>query len=282
VQEFTGKVAVVTGAASGIGRALAERSAREGMKVVLADVEEPALGRAAAEMRASGATVLAVPTDVSRLADVENLARRTLETFGAVHLLFNNAGVGVGGPPWECTEADWQWMLGVNLWGVIHGLRVILPIMMAQGTEGHIVNTASAAGILPFHPSAPYQTSKFAVVGLSENLHHWLAAAGSPLKASVLCPGWVKTRIMECERNRPAELRNPPLALPPEVLAQIAAVGQLVESGLAPEAVADCVFSAIRAEKFYIYVGLEPFMALVEQRNDEVLQARNPTMPALP
>ncbi len=115
MKEFTGKVAVVTGAASGIGRALAERSAREGMKVVLADVEEPALARAAAEMQASGATVLAVPTDVSRLADVENLARRTVETFGAVHLLCNNAGVGVGGPPWQCSEADWQWILGVNL-----------------------------------------------------------------------------------------------------------------------------------------------------------------------
>jgi NAD(P)-dependent dehydrogenase (short-subunit alcohol dehydrogenase family) len=280
MQEFTGKVAVVTGAASGIGRALAERSAREGMKVVLADVEKPALARAAVEMQASGATVLAVPTDVSRLADIENLARRTVETFGAVHLLFNNAGVGVGGPPWECTEADWQWTLGVNLWGVIHGLRVFLPIMMAQGTEGHIVNTASAAGILPFHPSAPYQTTKFAVVGLSENLHHWLALAGSPLKASVLCPGWIKTHIMESERNRPAELRNPPAAPPPpEVLAQIAAVAQLVETGLAPEAVADGVFSAIREEKFYIYVGLEPFMALVEQRNHEVLQARNPAMP---
>jgi NAD(P)-dependent dehydrogenase (short-subunit alcohol dehydrogenase family) len=282
MQEFTGKVAVVTGAASGIGRAVAERSAREGMKVVLADVEEPALARAAAEMQASGATVLAVPTDVSRLADVENLARRTVETFGAVHLLFNNAGVGVGGPPWECSEADWQWMMGVNLWGVIHGVRVFLPIMMAQGAEGHIVNTASAAGILPFHPSAPYQTTKFAVVGLSENLHHWLAAAGSPLKASVLCPGWVKTHIMESERNRPAELRNPPAPPPPpEVLAQIAAVAQLVETGLAPEAVADSVFSAIREEKFYIYVGLEPFMALVKQRNDEVLQARNPAMPVV-
>ncbi len=153
-------------------------------------------------------------------------------------------------------------------------------MMMAQGTEGHVVNTASAAGILPFHPSAPYQVTKFAVVGLSENLHHWLAAAGSPLKASVLCPGFVKTRIMECERNRPDELRNPPgPPLPPEALAQITAAAQLVETGLAPEVVADCVFSAIREEKFYIYIGFDPWMALVAQRNDEVLHARNPAMP---
>jgi NAD(P)-dependent dehydrogenase (short-subunit alcohol dehydrogenase family) len=283
MHEFSGKVAVVTGAASGIGRALAERSAREGMKVVLADVDEPALARTTAELQAAGATVLAVPTDVSRLADVENLARRTLETFGGVHLLFNNAGVGAGMGAWQCTEADWQWVLGVNLWGVIHGLRVFVPIMLAQGTEGHIVNTASLAGVLPYHPCATYQTTKFAVVGLSENLYHSLASMGAPVKASVLCPGWINTQIITSERNRPAGLQNPPAPpLPPESQAVVDAIfegmNQAVRAGLPPEAVADCVFAAIREERFYIYANAEEFLPLVEQRNDEVLHARNPAV----
>jgi NAD(P)-dependent dehydrogenase (short-subunit alcohol dehydrogenase family) len=284
MQEFIGKVAVVTGAASGIGRALAERSAREGMKVVLADVEEEALARTAADMAAAGATVLAVRTDVAKLADVENLARRTVDAFGAVHLLFNNAGVGAGGSIWESTQADWEWVMGVNLWGVINGVRVFVPIMLSQGTEGHVVNTSSAAGLLPYHPSSPYQTTKFAVVGLSENLYHSLALRGSRVKASVLCPGWVKTQVMTSERNRPAELRNPPAPpLPPEMQANIEAVvqamTQALEAGMEPEAVADCVFRAIREEKFYIIVGDEEFRPMLQQRTEDVLQGRNPMIP---
>lgn len=280
MKEFAGKVAVITGAASGIGRALAERSAREGMKVVLADIEEPALARAGAELEASGATVLAVPTDVAKLADIENLARRTIEAFGAVHLLVNNAGVGAGGAAWESTQADWEWVMGVNLWGVIHGLRVFVPIMLSQDTEGHIVNTSSMAGLLPYHPAAAYQTTKFAVVGLSENLYFSLAARGAKVKASVLCPGWVRTQIMASDRNRPEELRNPPpLPMPPDVQALIdnmlQQVAQQLEAGMSPAELADIVFDAIREERFYILTHLE-YNPVVRQRMEDILQQRNP------
>ena len=170
MQEFKDRVAVITGAASGIGRGLAERCAQEGMKVVLADVEEAALAQTALEFSAAGATLLAVRTDVSRAGDLETLAQQTLKAFGAVHLLVNNAGVGAGGTIWDSTLADWEWVIGVNLWGVIHGLRTFVPIMLAQTTEAHIVNTASIAGLLPYHPGASYQVTKHAVVALSEQL----------------------------------------------------------------------------------------------------------------
>jgi NAD(P)-dependent dehydrogenase (short-subunit alcohol dehydrogenase family) len=252
---------------------------------VLADVEERALMQTAADLAATGANVLAVPTDVASLPDVENLGRRTVEAFGGVHLLFNNAGVAAGGSPWDSTDADWQWVLGANLKGVINGLRVFVPVMLAQGTEGHIVNTASIAGLLPFHPSAPYQTTKFAVVGLSENLYHSLALLRSKVKASVLCPGWVRTNIMTSERNRPPELQNPPPPpLPPEVQA---AVDAMIESmsaacnaGLAPDVVADRVFAAIREEAFYIIVGDEDFRPALRQRLEDVVEARNPAVMA--
>ncbi|MGE5602901.1 MAG: SDR family NAD(P)-dependent oxidoreductase, partial [Nitrososphaerales archaeon] len=211
----------------------------------------------------------------------ENLARRTVEAFGGVHLLFNNAGVGAGGPIWESTDADWEWVLGVNLRGMIHGLRVFVPIMLAQGTEGHIVNTASIAGLLPYHPSAPYQTTKFAVVGLSENLYHSLAMLGSRVKASVLCPGWVRTNIITSERNRPADLQNPPPPpLPPEVQAAVDKMLQAMtaacNAGLPPEVVAEAVFAAIREEKFYIIVGDMDFKSALQQRLEDVVLARNP------
>ena len=148
MKDFKGKVAVVTGGASGIGRALAERCLQEGMKVVLADIESGALGQAAREMEAAGGTVLPVRVDVSREEEVRELAAKTLGAFGAVHLVFNNAGVGAGSTVWECTLKDWEWVMGVNLWGVIHGVRTFLPLMLAQAEEGHIVNTASAASFL--------------------------------------------------------------------------------------------------------------------------------------
>ncbi len=164
MKEFKDKVAVVTGAASGIGRSLAERCAEEGMKVVMADVEGPALAQAAKELSAPGVTLLAVPTDVSKASEVENLARRTLEAFGAVHLLFNNAGVGKVGIVWEVTLADWEWVMGVNLWGVIHGVRTFVPLMLAQDTEGHVVNTASMAGLTAAAGYGIYSVTKHGVV----------------------------------------------------------------------------------------------------------------------
>ena len=178
MKELRGKVAVVTGAASGIGRALAGRFAAEGMKVVLADVEGPALAKAESELRAGGATVLAVAADVARAEAVDALAARTLEAFGGVHVLCNNAGVYASGLSWERPLADWEWVLGVNLWGVIHGVRAFVPIMLRQGSEAHIVNTASVAGLISGPFSAPYNVSKYGVVALSESLHYELALAG--------------------------------------------------------------------------------------------------------
>jgi NAD(P)-dependent dehydrogenase (short-subunit alcohol dehydrogenase family) len=171
MREFKGKVAVITGAGSGIGRAIAERSVQEGMVVVAADIDETSIARTEAELRALGGKVLAVKTDVSKRSDVEVLAQRALDAFGGVHLLVNNAGVGAGGTPWEATWGDWEWVLSVNLWGVIHGIKVFTPIMLAQDTDCHIVNTASVAGLTVVGSSAPYAANKHAVVALSESLY---------------------------------------------------------------------------------------------------------------
>lgn len=252
MEKFQGKVAVVTGAASGIGRALAEKSAQLGMKVVLADVEAAALKQAEEEMRASGADVLAVQTDVSKADDVEALARKAFDTYGAVNLLFNNAGVGGGTTVWESSLADWQWILGVNLWGVVHGVHAFVPRMLAQGSEGYIVNTASSAGLIASSGLGIYKVTKHGVVTLSETLALELAQRGANIKVSVLCPEWVNTRIMDSERNRPPALQNEPQPLTPELAAAIQAMRQVVEAGISPSQVADTVFDAIRENKFYI------------------------------
>ncbi len=277
MKEFKDKVAVVTGAASGIGRAMAERFAAEGMKVVLADIEEEVLAKAEREMKAEGASVMAVPTDVSKGTDVEALAAKTVEAFGAVHVLCNNAGVGPpGGPLWERTVADWQWVLGVNLWGVIHGIRVFIPIMRAQDTDCHIVNTASAAGLVSVPWMGIYNITKHAVVTLSETLHHELALMGTKVKVSVLCPVWVNTRLMDADRNRPAQLLNPVQdteSQQPDMLRE--AVRQLLATGLPTEQVAEDVFNAIRDEKLYILPHPE-IKEGVQARMEDILEGRNP------
>lgn len=252
MEDFQGKVAVVTGGASGIGRALAEKSAQQGMKVVLADVEASALKQAEEEMRSGGADVLAVQTDVSKAEDVEALAQKAFDTYRAVHLLFNNAGVGGGTTVWDSSLADWQWILGVNLWGVIHGIHFFVPRMLAQGSEGHIVNTASSAGLIASSGLGIYKVTKHGVVTLSETLALELAQAGANIKVSVLCPEWVNTRIMDSERNRPVALQNAPQPLRPEVAAAIQAIRQVIEAGIPPSQVAGTVFDAIRENKFYI------------------------------
>jgi NAD(P)-dependent dehydrogenase (short-subunit alcohol dehydrogenase family) len=282
MKEFRDKVAVVTGAASGIGRAMAERFAAEGMKVVLADVEEGALARAEAAMKAGGATVLAVRTDVSRAADVEALAAKTIDAFGAVHILCNNAGVPpVTGPSWELTEADWQWVLGVNLWGVLHGIRVFVPIMLRQDCDGHVVNTASIMGLVSLPWGATYCVAKHGVVTLSESLHRELAAAGSRLKVSVLCPGWVKTQLMDGDRNRPSSLLNEAgheTAAPQAALMEQAA-RQLIATGAEPAAIADRVLQAIRDEQLYILPHPE-WKDQVRARVEDIIAERNPPVEA--
>jgi NAD(P)-dependent dehydrogenase (short-subunit alcohol dehydrogenase family) len=277
MKEFHGKVAVITGAASGIGRALAERCVQEGMRAVLADVEVEALANAEAGLKASGAAVLAVPTDVSRPRDVAALAQKTLEAFGAVHLLCNNAGVGAEAAIWESTLEEWEWVLGVNLWGVIHGVRAFVPLMLAQDTECYIVNTASMAGLISGPGLGAYKVTKHAVVSLSETLHHELAERGARVGVSVLCPGIVNTRIMESARNRPGHL--PPTApLGPASGARWDALRQLVPAGMPPMRVADAVFAALRDDQFYILTHPEGKEA-VRTRMEDILQGRNPTPP---
>ncbi|HSD09355.1 MAG TPA: SDR family NAD(P)-dependent oxidoreductase [Candidatus Binatia bacterium] len=276
MKEFRNKVAVVTGAASGMGKAMAERFAAEGMKVVLADVEHEALVAAEHEFRTRGDTVLAVLTDVSRAADVDRLAARTIEAFGTVHVLCNNAGVGTGGLAWIQRIADWEWTLGVNLWGVIHGIRTFLPIMLAHGEEGHIVSTASIAGLISGPFQIPYNVSKYGVVAICEGLHRELALVESKIKVSVLCPGFVHTRITQSERNRPAEL---PLLPVGEVEMQYAEwMRARVAAGLAPTEVARQVFEAIRDERFYIVTDPDEWKPLVRERMEDILGDRNPRL----
>jgi NAD(P)-dependent dehydrogenase (short-subunit alcohol dehydrogenase family) len=277
MDDFAGKVAVVTGAASGIGRALADQCAREGMKVVLADVEAGALRVVADEMSAGGATVLAVRTDVSRADDVEALAHATLDAFGGVHLLFNNAGVSGGASTWESTVADWTWVLGVNLWGVIHGVRTFVPLMLRQGTPGHVVNTASLTGLVSLPYGALYQASKHAVVTISESLHLELGYLRAQVGVSVLCPAFVQSGIVDAARNRPAELRNPPRAPGTEPGEMARAHRRLVDAGLAPEVVASQVFRAIRARQFYILTHPEANF-LIRARMRAILAQSNPVI----
>ena len=278
MKEFKDKIAVITGAASGIGRAIAQRCAREGMKVVLADVEEEALIRTADEMKARGATIMAVLTDVSKAGDVENLAQKTFAHFGAVHLLCNNAGVASFGRIWEYSLADWEWIVGVNLWGLIHGIRFFVPAMLEQDTEGHIVNTASMGGLFSPPYNGIYAGSKHAVVAISEVLFTELAMNQSKIKVSVLCPAIVKTRMKDAERNRPPELRNPPdhKATLPESM-QKGHHGIRVEGETAEE-MADQVFDAIINEKFYILPHPD-FRKPIRTRFENIWEQRDPTLP---
>lgn len=275
---FKNKVAVITGAASGIGRAIADRCAQEGMKVVLADIEQAALNQAEQELKSGGAEVLAVRTDVSSADSVEVLAQKALKQFGEVHLLFNNAGVGAGGTVWDSTIADWQWVVGVNFWGVIHGIRAFMHLMLAQDTPCHIVNTASIAGLIPYHPSSPYHVTKHAVVALTENLYYSLAQRQAKVKVSVLCPGLINTRILESERNRPVEYMNPQLQqiVTPEAQFLQTEIRKALETSMAPDQLAGIVFGAIREEKFYILSGPE-FNPTIQQRMENILAGRNPS-----
>ena len=275
MKDFQHKVAVVTGAASGIGRALARRFAGEGMQVVLADIERGALEEAAHEIAGIGTGAIAVPTDVSQGAQVEALARRAVDAFGAVHVVCNNAGVALMGQTWTHSVADWEWLLGVNLWGVIHGVRVFTPLLLAQGSEGHIVNTASVAGVTSSPGMSIYNVSKHGVVTLSETLHKELTSIGSAVKVSVLCPGFVNTRILDSQRNRPAALADAaPTAARADEVDQ--AIRQRLAAGSPPDHVAGLVLEAIRAERFYIFPHPQ-WKAQIGERMRDILEERNPS-----
>ena len=266
-----GKVAVVTGAASGIGLALAERFARAGLDVVLADVEQPALQAASEKIAGLGAKTLAVPADVSDEAAVNALAAAAVDRFGAVHVVCNNAGVASPADPWFGPISAWNWVLGVNLWGVIHGVRAFLPVLAAQG-EGHIVNTASMAGLIPGLPI--YDAAKHAVVAVSEDLYRAMKVAMLPIGVSVLCPGWVRTSIAQADRNWPPGLG----AVPPR--AATAAVTEphlrrAVDEGMAPTAVADLVADAIAANRFWVFTDPR-FTQIALDRWQRIAEGDNP------
>lgn len=273
--DLQGRVAVVTGAGTGIGRSLVLALAREGMRVVAADIEAGAL-EATAALTGEHEVVTAV-TDVRDADSVEALADLAWSTFGAVHLLCNNAGVFQGGVLWERTDAELEWVLGVNLWGILHGVRSFVPRMLAAGDAAHIVNTASMAGLVSLPFSGPYVVSKFAAVAVSESIAHDLAATGAPIGVSVLCPSLVATGIGTSHRNAPAAAR---VGEPP---ADVAFVEEaLVESttglGLHPDEVAAIVIAAVRAGDFYI--GTKPsFDDQVRQRTEALLARRLPAMP---
>ena len=279
--DLSGKVAVITGAASGIGLAIAEKCVSEQMKVVLADVEEDALELAADKLAQRG-TVLAVPTDVSLAESVDEL-RRQAEALGPVHLLCNNAGVSGAGPgaAWEKPISAWQWVLEVNLWGVIHGIRAFLPAMVERN-QGHIVNTASIAGLLPFPFAAPYAASKHAVVGVSVSLFHELAMLGSNVHVSVLCPGWIRTKIVDSERNWPDRLGALPAADTDQMAPMLEAmVRQLVDAGMDPANVAEQVLDAVRAERFWVLPNADDFGPIIKDLAASAVEGRNPPMTQL-
>jgi NAD(P)-dependent dehydrogenase (short-subunit alcohol dehydrogenase family) len=276
VEQLEGRVAVVTGAASGIGRAVAEHLAAAGMRLVLADIEEAALAEAAGALAASGTDVVAVPTDVSDGASVEALRDRALDAFGAVHLVHNNAGVGGGGPIWTIPESTWRWLIDVNLWGVIHGIRAFVPLLVEQG-EGHVVNTASIAGLMSAPLMGPYNATKHAVVTISETLHNDLRMFGSSVGVSVLCPGFVRTRIAESHRNRPAYV---PADDSPEAAVGREVMSQLIAGGIDPGQIAAAVLDAVRTDRFYILTHPE-LDQHVRNRTERILEGRSPDSPPI-
>ncbi|MED5619309.1 SDR family oxidoreductase [Ideonella sp. BN130291] len=282
MKSFKGRTAVITGAASGFGLETSRIAAREGMNIVMADVQQDALDRAAAEIEALGAQVLPFRLDVSKADEVEALGAAAKQRFGAPHFVFNNAGVGAGGLIWEHTLKDWEWVVGVNLMGVAHGVRVFTPMMLEAaaadpGYEGHITNTASMAGLLNAPNMGVYNVTKHAVVAMSETLYQDLSLVTDQISASVLCPFFVPTGIHQSHRNRPAELKEQK-ATQSQLIAQAMSDKAVTSGKVTAEQVAQMVFSAMAERRFYIYSHPHALKS-VQTRLEDVMLGRNPTDP---
>jgi len=278
MKDFKNKVAVITGAASGIGQGLAERCANEGMKVVISDVDEKRLRRLERKLNREGKQVLSVVADVSKASDVEELAKKTLERFGEVHLLFNNAGIAIPNLTWEYDLKDWEQVLGVNLWGVLHGIHTFIPIMLKQGNECHIVNTSSIEGVISNGVGgATYGVCKHALVHLTERLALELEENGPNIKVSVLCPGFVKTNIFLSALSRISEERRKEILTPEDRSEERAEeINTMMEESpiMLPDKVADIVFKAIREEKLYVFTHKDSFWKeRIKERFDAILQS---------
>lgn len=281
MKDFSGKVAVITGAGGGFGREFARLGAREGMKLVLADVQRDSLDATVAELRAAGAEVIGEIVDVSDSGQVARLAERAFQAFGPVHLLMNNAGVGGGGYLWENTDKDWSWVLGVNLMGVVHGIQHFVPRMLEanrHGTPGHVVNTASMAGWLCAPLMGVYNVSKHAVVALSETLHHDLRLAQSTIGVTALCPAFVPTGIAESHRNRPRNLANPAPPTSSQRMAQAASEKAVSSGRMTAEQVARLTFDAVRADRFYVFTHPQ-ILPTVQARYEAALHGDPPADP---
>jgi NAD(P)-dependent dehydrogenase (short-subunit alcohol dehydrogenase family) len=276
MKPLEGKVAAVTGAASGLGRAMALAFADQGMHVALADVDEQGLSTVLTEVTRKGVLASSMRLDVSRADEVEAFAAKAVAELGAVHLVCNNAGVSPLGAPWENTVGEWRWILGVNLWGVIHGVRSFAPRLIAQG-EGHIVNTASVAGLICPPGSAAYNVTKHAVVALSESLLHDLRERGSPVGVSVLCPAYVPTGIADSERNRPPKVEVSERSK--ETAAKAIMLRKAVASGrLSAHDVARAVVAAVKEERFYILTHPR-IKGAIQARMQDILEERTPRNP---
>ncbi|MBN2223042.1 MAG: SDR family NAD(P)-dependent oxidoreductase [Deltaproteobacteria bacterium] len=276
MKDLKGKVAVVTGAASGIGLSLARACAAEGMRVVMADVEGEALERAAREIAETGSETLAVTVDVSSEAEVRRLAERTTERFGAAHLLFCNAGVGAGSLLWASTAKDWEWTLGVNLWGTVHAVNAFVPAMLARGEEGRVVITSSDAGLVGGPFNGVYRVSKHALTAYAETLHHELTVVGAKVGVSLLCPGFTKTRICDAGRNRPERLKNEPgeaANIPTQGFDDF--IRAQVDRGVSAEEVASETLKAVREGRFYVITDPGTYEG-VRRRMEDILDGRTP------
>ena len=285
MKDFKDKVAVITGAASGIGFGIAKNAIKQGMKVVIADIEEEALSSAQDKLRNFGDNIIMVPTDVSKADNLERLAQETLETFGKVHLLCNNAGIFIRGVLWEMSLAEWDWIVNVHLWGVIHGIRTFIPIMLNQDENCHIINVSSTAGLISsqFYDGI-YTLTKQGVVAISEALFNELTALNSKIKVSVLCPSLVKTNLLESRRNFPEIIQNREINVEktleiftknhPEAEPALKRWMGWWENGISPDKVGEIVFKAIKDNAFYILTDNGSVLKrMVENRMNRILKA---------